>query len=215
LLNQLFNFQLLYRLLTCLIIAFTSSYLILFTIISLHARQLLTSTLVAKYDAALILGNRTNLHGAPNPCLAGRVDKGLLLAEQGIVSTLAMTGGRDNENSRIEAEFMAAYAKDKGYKGLILIEPRSRSTKENLEFSAPILKAANIKTMIIVSEPYHLWRTEKLVAAGHLVQALRSLTLPHQAHAGQHGACYPKAHCANLWRSCIISPKVISGKTER
>jgi len=168
LLNQLFNFQLLYRLLTCLIIAFTSSYLILFTIISLHARQLLTSTLVAKYDAALILGNRTNLHGAPNPCLAGRVDKGLLLAEQGIVSTLAMTGGRDNENSRIEAEFMAAYAKDKGYKGLILIEPRSRSTKENLEFSAPILKAANIKTMIIVSEPYHLWRTEKLVAAGYL-----------------------------------------------
>jgi len=168
LLNQLFNFKPLHRLLICLILAFTTTYLILFTIISLHANQLLASPLAAKYDAALILGNRTKLHGAPNPCLTGRVDTGLLLAEQGIVSTLAMSGGRDGENSRIEAEYMAAYAKDKGYRGKMLIEAQSRSTKENLEFSAPVLKAANIRSVTIVSEPYHLWRTEKLVKAGHL-----------------------------------------------
>lgn len=136
----------------------------------MHAKKLLTSPITIKSDAALILGNRTYLHGAPNPCLTGRVDKGLLLEKQGVVSTLAMTGGRDNENFRIEAELMAAYAKSKGYQGTTLIESRSRSTKENLEFSAPILKAANIKSVIIVSEPYHLWRTEKLVAAGHLSQ---------------------------------------------
>jgi uncharacterized SAM-binding protein YcdF (DUF218 family) len=171
-LNKLFNqfssYRPLLRLLTCLIIAFASIYLILFTIISLHAKKLLKNPVTIKSDAALILGNRTFLHGAPNPCLTGRVDKGLMLAEQGIVATLAMTGGRDNEDFRIEGYFMAAYAKEKGYKGPILIESRSRSTKENLEFSAPILEAANIKSVIIVSEPYHLWRTEKLVAAGHL-----------------------------------------------
>ena len=134
----------------------------------MHARKLLTQPIITKSDAALILGNRTYLHGAPNPCLTGRVDKGLLLAEQEIVTTLAMTGGRDDENFKVEGNFMAAYAKEKGYTGRILIESRSRSTKENLEFSAPILKAANIKSVIVVSEPYHLWRTEKLVAAGHL-----------------------------------------------
>jgi len=171
-LNQLFNFKPLHRLVICLVIAFTTAYLMLFTIISLHARQSLANPPTAKYDAALILGNRTNLHGAPNPCLTGRVDRGLSLAEQGIVSILAMSGGRDNENSRIEAEFMVAYAKQKGYRGTMLTETHSRSTKENLEFSAPILKSANIKTMIIVSEPYHLWRTEKLVEAGHLGQGL-------------------------------------------
>lgn len=140
----------------------------LFTIVSLHAKKLLTNPVTTKSDAALILGNRTYLHGAPNPCLTGRVDKGLILAEQGIVATLVMTGGRDDEDFRIEGDFMAAYAKEKSYKGRILIESRSRSTKENLEFSAPILKSANIKSVVILSEPYHLWRTEKLVAAGHL-----------------------------------------------
>lgn len=140
----------------------------LYTIISMHARKLLTQPIIAKSDAALILGNRAYLHGAPNPCLTGRVDKGLMLAKQGVVATLAMTGGRDDEDYRVEGEFMAAYAKEKGYEGPILTELHSRSTKENLEFSAPILRAANIKSVIIVSEPYHLWRTEKLVEAGHL-----------------------------------------------
>lgn len=166
----MFNFKPLHQLFICLIIAVVSTYLILFTIISLHARKLLTIPVSVKSDAALILGNRTYLHGSPNPCLTGRVDKGLILAEQGIVASLAMTGGRDNEDSRIEGDFMAAYAKKKGYKGSMLIESRSRSTKENLEFSAQVLKVANIKSVIIVSEPYHLWRTEKLVAAGHLSQ---------------------------------------------
>jgi len=171
-LNQLFNQFLSYcplrRLLTCLMITFSSIYLILFTLVSMHAKKLLTNPVTIKSDAALILGNRTYLHGAPNPCLTGRVDKGLMLAKQGVVTTLAMTGGRDDEDFRIEGDFMAAYAIEKGYKGRVLIESRSRSTKENLEFSAPILKAANIKSVMIVSEPYHLWRTEKLVAAGHL-----------------------------------------------
>ena len=166
-LNQLFNYRTLRRLFISLAIALTTAYLILFAIVGMHARNLLAQPASAKSDAALILGNRTYLHGAPNPCLTGRVDQGLMLAKQGIVSTLAMTGGRDSEDYRVEADFMAAYAKDKGYTGPILIESHSSSTKENLEFSAPILQAANIKSVIIVSEPYHLWRTEKLVQAGH------------------------------------------------
>lgn len=162
------NYSILCRLFISLAIILFIVYVVLFTIIGMHARQLLSQEITTKHDAALILGNRTYLHGAPNPCLTGRVDKGLVLAKQGLVSTLAMTGGRDSEDYRIEGDFMAAYAKSKGYKGAILIESRSSSTKENLEFSAPILKAAHIKSVMIVSEPYHLWRTEQLVKAGHL-----------------------------------------------
>lgn len=162
------NARLLTRIFIYFAALFLAVYLVLFAVVGLHAQQLLRHPTTEKSDAALILGNRTYLHGAPNPCLTGRVDKGLLLADQGLVSTLAMTGGRNSEDYRIEAEFMAAYAKDKGYTGPILIESRSSSTKENLEFSAPILEAAGIKSVVIVSEPYHLWRTKKLVQAGHL-----------------------------------------------
>lgn len=165
---SLINLRLLTRLFISLAALFFVAYLTLFTVVGLHAQQQLSQQSTAKSDAALILGNRTYLHGAPNPCLTGRVVKGLMLANQGVVSTLAMTGGRDNEDYRIEAEFMRSYARNQGYSGRILLESRSSSTKENLEFSAPILKAAGIQSVIIVSEPYHLWRTEKLVQAGHL-----------------------------------------------
>lgn len=150
-----------------LLLAALIVYIALLIIIGLHARQLLNHPVAVASDAALILGYRTYLHGAPNPCLAGRVDMGLTLAQQGVVSTLAMSGGRDSEDYRIEAEFMAAYAKEQGYRGALLIESKSASTKENLEFSAPRLKAAGINSVIIISEPYHLWRTKKLVQAGH------------------------------------------------
>lgn len=171
--NQFFHYHSLRRLFTWLMITFATVYLVLFAIVGLHARKLILQPAAEKADTALILGNRTYLHGAPNPCLTGRVDKGLLLAEHGIVTTLAMTGGRDSEDYRVEADFMAAYAKEKGYTGTILVETKSRSTKENLEFSAPILNRANIRSVIIVSEPYHLWRTERLVNAGHLSQNLK------------------------------------------
>ena len=159
--NQFFHYHSLRRLFTWLMITFATVYLVLFAIVGLHARKLILQPAAEKADTALILGNRTYLHGAPNPCLTGRVDKGLLLAEHGIVTTLAMTGGRDSEDYRVEADFMAAYAKEKGYTGTILVETKSRSTKENLEFSAPILNRANIRSVIIVSEPYHLWRTKR------------------------------------------------------
>lgn len=167
-LDSLINFRLLNKLFISLAALFAVVYLTLFAVVGLYAQQQLSQPPTEKSDAALILGNRTYLHGAPNPCLNGRVDKGLMLANQGVVSTLAMTGGRDSEDYKIEGDFMAAYARSQGYSGRILIESRSSSTKENLELSAPILKAAGIKSVIIVSEPYHLWRTEKLVQAGHL-----------------------------------------------
>jgi uncharacterized SAM-binding protein YcdF (DUF218 family) len=159
----------------------SSIYLVLFAMIGLHARNILMQPASATYDAALILGNRTYLHGTPNPCLTGRVDKGLILAQQGLAGRLAMTGGRDNQDSRIESDFMAAYAIKQGYKGIILIESRARSTKENLQYSAPMLKAASIKSVIIVSEPYHLWRTEKLVQAGHFGRDFEVAYAPAQS----------------------------------
>jgi vancomycin permeability regulator SanA len=39
-------------------------------------------------DAALVLGNRAYLNGKPNPCLTGRVDAALALAQAGLVPRL-------------------------------------------------------------------------------------------------------------------------------
>jgi uncharacterized SAM-binding protein YcdF (DUF218 family) len=117
-------------------------------------------------DAALVLGNRAYLRGKPNPCLTGRVDSAVALAQAGRVPQLVMSGGVDKEDGRIEAEVMEAHARSIGYTGPVLREALSSSTRQNLAMAAPLLRAAGVKSVIVVSEPYHLWRVERLARAG-------------------------------------------------
>jgi uncharacterized SAM-binding protein YcdF (DUF218 family) len=116
-------------------------------------------------DAALVLGNRAYKDGRPNPCLTGRVDAGIALANAGAVRQLVFSGGVDREDGRIEAEVMAQHARGVGYAGALLLEPGSQSTRENLALSRAVLQAAGIHSVVIVTEPYHLWRAERLAHA--------------------------------------------------
>ena len=114
-------------------------------------------------DAALILGNRAYLDGKPNPCLTGRVDTGIALARAGRVRQLVFSGGVDTEDGRVEAEVMQQHALAAGYAGPMVLERVSSSTRLNLALSQPLLQAGGVRSVIIVSEPYHLWRIERLV----------------------------------------------------
>lgn len=140
-------------------------YAAIFLMLRGDAHERLAAAPPKPADAALILGNRAYRDGKPNPCLTGRVDAGLALAASGLVHQLALSGGRDWEDGRIEAEVMEAHARASGYAGPLLLEPRSQSTRENLSLSAPLLQAAGVHSVVVVTEPYHLWRTERLVRA--------------------------------------------------
>lgn len=131
----------------------------------LHARERLAHPPARAADAALVLGNRAYRDGRPNPCLTGRVDAAIALARAGLVRQLLFSGGLDKEDGRIEAEVMQQHARAAGYGGALLLEPVSQSTRENLSMSWPLLEAAGVKRVIVVSEPYHLWRAERLAHA--------------------------------------------------
>ena len=140
-------------------------YLAIAAVVWRRARWALDHPPQRTADVALILGNRAYRDGKPNPCLTGRVDAGLALAAQGRVQRLALSGGDDWEDGRNEAQVMAQHARASGYAGPLLLEGKSTSTRENLSMSAAVLQAAGVKSVIIVSEPYHLWRAERLVRA--------------------------------------------------
>lgn len=116
-------------------------------------------------DAALVLGNRAYRNGAPNPCLTGRVDTAVALARAGLVPQVVMSGGIDHEDRRIESEVMAEHARAIGYAGPLLRESLSDSTRENLAMSTAVLREAGVRRVVVVSEPYHLWRVERLARA--------------------------------------------------
>ncbi|MGK6309093.1 YdcF family protein [Variovorax sp. DT-64] len=131
----------------------------------LHARERLAHPPARVADAALVLGNRAYRDGRPNPCLTGRVDVAIALARAGLVRQLVFSGGIDKEDGRIEAEVMQQHARAAGYEGALLLEPVSQSTRENLSMSRPVLEAAGVQRVIVVTEPYHLWRVERLARA--------------------------------------------------
>ena len=130
-----------------------------------HAQERLAHPRLQAADAALVLGNRAYLDGKPNPCLTHRVDRGVALWRAGQVRLLTVSGGVDREDGRIEAEVMAVHAHNAGYQGVLLKESLSSSTRENLAMSWPLLEAAGVRRVIVVSDAYHLWRVERLAKA--------------------------------------------------
>ena len=130
-----------------------------------HAQERIAHRPALAADAALVLGNRAYIDGRPNPCLTHRVDRGVALWRAGQVQLLALSGGVDREDGRIEAEVMADHARQAGFQGVLLKEALSSSTRENLAMSWPVLQAAGVRRVIVVSDAYHLWRVERLAKA--------------------------------------------------
>ncbi|WP_256354256.1 MULTISPECIES: YdcF family protein [unclassified Variovorax] len=130
-----------------------------------HASERIAHPPTGTADGALVLGNRAYVGGEINPCLTNRVDRGIELARSGQVRQLVVSGGKDIEDARIEAQVMEAYARETGFSGPVLKEALSSSTRQNLAMSWPVLEAAGIKRVIVVSDPYHLWRIERLARA--------------------------------------------------
>jgi len=130
-----------------------------------HAQDRIAHPPALAADAALVLGNRAYVDGRPNPCLTHRVDVGVDLWRAGQVRLLALSGGVDREDGRIEAEVMAEHARQGGFQGVLLKEALSSSTRENLAMSWRVLEAAGVRRVIVVSDAYHLWRVERLAKA--------------------------------------------------
>ncbi|GAA4352525.1 hypothetical protein GCM10023165_41850 [Variovorax defluvii] len=141
------------------------AYLVIHALVWREARERLAHPPAWPADVALVLGNRAYRDGRPNPCLTGRVDAAIALARAGLVRQLLFSGGADREDGRIEAEVMRQHAQDAGYAGDMLLESVSQSTRENLWLSRPLLEAAGAGRVIVVTEPYHLWRVRRLVQA--------------------------------------------------
>ncbi|HYP82182.1 MAG TPA: YdcF family protein [Variovorax sp.] len=150
---------------------------------------------------ALVLGNRAYIDGQPNPCLTSRVDRALVLAHAGLAGGLLMSGGMDDEDGRIEAEVMAAHARAAGFGGTVLLERNSRSTRENLLLSLPVLRTNGARSVIIVTDARHLWRVRLLARASGFDSAL------DVQYAASRTDCSNSA--LRQWRAALREPLAI------
>jgi uncharacterized SAM-binding protein YcdF (DUF218 family) len=112
----------------------------------------------ARGEVAIVLGAAV-IGDAPSPVFASRIDHAVALYHAGRAGRILLTGGRSPEDSLSEAAAGAAYARAKGVpQAAILIEDRSRTTRQNLANARKVLGAARRQPVLIVSDPLHMRR---------------------------------------------------------
>ncbi len=84
---------------------------------------------------------------------------------------MLLSGGNTfGDSGSSEARIMAASAREMGWNGEIIIEEASRTTAENLKYSAKMLEERSINNIVIVTSAYHMPRAV-MTAKKHLVGA--------------------------------------------
>ena len=110
------------------------------------------------HDAAIVLGAAA--HGSrPSPVFCERIRHALALYRAGTVRKLIFTGGFGPGAARSDSEVARDLALRAGVPASdILIETRSRTTRQNLLEAKRLMDSAGLRTAAVVSDPLHMKR---------------------------------------------------------
>lgn len=115
-------------------------------------------------DVAIVLGAAV-YHDRPSPVFAERIKHGIDLYRHGKVGRLIFTGGYGTGARYAEAAVARRYAIGAGIPAqAILIETRSRTTRQNLVEAHAIMQTEGLRTALIISDPLHLKRSLRMAA---------------------------------------------------
>jgi uncharacterized SAM-binding protein YcdF (DUF218 family) len=114
-------------------------------------------------DVIIVLGAAA-YDANPSPVFEQRIRHGINLFQRGLAERLIFTGGHGGSAARFaESEVARRFARRQGVpKEAILIETVSRTTEQNLEQAAALMRERGYGCAIIVSDPLHLARALRL-----------------------------------------------------
>lgn len=122
-----------------------------------------------------------------------RVNYGLALLQSNKVEKLVVVGGNRKESQRKGAQLMADYLLESGAAmEQILLEQTSSDSISNLEQLGRIMEKQGVKTIALISSPYHL-------------QRIRSMKIPSQTkfiyNPYTPDNCSPHLSRGEIWQS--------------
>src|SRR6476660_1365354 len=126
-------------------------------------------------DAIVVLGAAQYV-GRPSPVLRARLDHALDLWQRGLAPKLIFTGGTGTGDTTSEAAVSRIYALKHGVPDTaILMENEGRTTRESLAAVSAIMHARQMRTAILVSDPFHMLRL-RILSTQYGVDAYTSPT---------------------------------------
>lgn len=109
-------------------------------------------------EAVIVLGCQVRGE-EPSLMLQRRLDAALEVLEQNPEALCVVSGGQGSGEDISEAEAMKRYLTERGVSSdRIILEDRSVSTRENIRFSAELLKERGLSRAVIATNEFHQYR---------------------------------------------------------
>lgn len=114
-------------------------------------------------DVIIIMG-AAEYRGKPSPVLRARIDHALELWERKLAPRILTTGGAGGDPVYTEGEVARNYLVRHGVPSeAILVESEGESTWESTAIAAEMMRRMNLKSCIVVSDAYHIFRVKKML----------------------------------------------------
>jgi uncharacterized SAM-binding protein YcdF (DUF218 family) len=149
--------------------------LVILVIVSLEvlhvSRQIQRESLVDEAqpaDAIMVLG-AAEYRGRPSPVLEARLNHALFLYLKGLAPRVITTGGAGGDPVFTEGSVGRAYLTAHGVPPeAIVVEREGESTAQSVAAVVEIMRRMNLKSAIVVSDGYHIFRVKKMLESSGL-----------------------------------------------
>ena len=117
----------------------------------------------AAADVIVIMG-AAEYRGKPSPVLRARLDHGLDLFQQGLARRILTTGGAGGDPVFTEGVVGRNYLMNHGVPPeAIMLEGEGETTAHSTTVAAEIMRRSGLKSCILVSDGYHIYRAKKML----------------------------------------------------
>ena len=114
-------------------------------------------------DVILVLG-AAEYRGRPSPVLRARLDHALELYQRGLAPHILTTGGAGGDPVYTEGGVGQLYLVTRGVPSeAIIVEREGESTVYSIAAAAEIMRRMGLKSCIVVSDGYHIFRVKKML----------------------------------------------------
>ncbi|MBS1827368.1 MAG: YdcF family protein [Acidobacteria bacterium] len=151
-------------------------------------------------DVIVVLG-AAEYRGKPSPVLRARLDHALGLYRRKLAPRILTTGGAGGDPLWTESEVGRNYLSKHGVPvEAIIIEPEGESTVESTAAASEIMRRMNLRSCIVVSDGYHIFRAKTLMAnQGFVVYGSPRPSVQPVAGWAKHWLSFRQAVGLGLW----------------